>query len=223
MTPGGVRLLCSAVLLDLDGVLVESGRTVERSWRAWAARHGVPAAVVLRQCHGRNSAETIAAVAPQLDAAAEADRLECEQAADTSDLTACPGAAELLSALPRGCWAVVTSGGRGLATARLRAARLPVPDALVAAGDVRRGKPDPAGYLAAAGLLGVPPGECVVVEDARAGVLAALAAGCRVIGVAGSQLGPAADVQVVIGSLADVAIRGGSRPVEVRCRVAAGV
>jgi sugar-phosphatase len=223
VTSGEVALSCSAILLDLDGVLVESGRTVERSWRGWAARHGVPEAVVLRLCHGRTSAETIAAAAPHLDAAAEADRIEREQAADTTELAACAGAAELLSTLPRGYWAVVTSGGRALATARLRAVGLPVPAVLVAAGDVHRGKPDPAGYLAAAGRLGVPPDECVVVEDARAGVLAALAAGCRVIGVAGDQLGPATDVQVVIGSLADVTVHRGGRTVEVRCRVAAGV
>lgn len=198
-------LSCEAVLFDLDGVLVESGSTVERSWRRWAAAHGLDEGAVIAACHGRPSAETIAAVAPQLDAAAEAAALELAQAADTSELTACPGAAAILAVLPPGRHAVVTSGTRPLATSRLTSVGLPVPDVLIAAGEVPRGKPAPDGYLAAAARLGVAPEHCVVVEDARPGVLAARAAGCRVIGIAGPALGDPSDVDVLVRDLAGLA------------------
>jgi sugar-phosphatase len=197
-----VTLSCSAILLDLDGVLVDSSRAVERSWRGWAARHGLAEATVLRACHGRPSAETIAAVAGHLDAAAEAEQLEREQAADTSELSACPGASHLLAGLPAPRWAVVTSGGRMLARSRLRGAHLPVPEVLIAAEDVPRGKPAPDGYLAAAARLKVATADCVVVEDSRPGVLAARSAGCRVIGISGTALGPPADVDAVVADLA---------------------
>lgn len=211
-------LTCAAVLLDLDGVLVESGSTVERSWRGWAVRHGLAPDTVVRMCHGRPTAETISLVAPHLDARAEAEALEREQAADTSELSACPGAGRLLAALPAGRHAVVTSGGRALATARLRGVGLPVPETLVAAGDVPNGKPAPDGYLAAAARLGVAAADCVVVEDSRPGVLAARAAGCRVIGIAGAALGDESDVDIVVPDLAavDTEIRADSIIIAVR-------
>lgn len=196
---------CGAVLLDLDGVLVDSGSTVERSWRRWAAKHGLAEDAVLRACHGRPSAATIAALAGHLDAVAEAELLEREQAEDTAELTACPGAHDMLAALPAGRWAVVTSGTRLLATARLTGVRLPVPEVLVTATEIRRGKPAPDGYLAAAARLGVRPADCVVVEDSRPGVLAARAAGCRVIGIAGAALGQPSDVDIVVANLAALA------------------
>ena len=202
---GEVTLDAAAVLFDLDGVLVDSAAAIERSWRRWSAENGLPARAVLAACHGRPSAETIAAVAGHLDAAAEAARLEQRQAADTAGLTRCRGAARLLAALPPEHWAIVTSGSRPLAISRLRAARLPVPDVLVTADDVTEGKPAPEGYLRAAVRLGVPPGRCVVVEDSASGVRAGRAAGCRVIGVAGDQLGGEPDV--VVSSLADLTAR----------------
>jgi mannitol-1-/sugar-/sorbitol-6-phosphatase len=194
----------AAVLFDLDGVLVDSGGTVERSWRAWAVRQGLDPSAVLAQCHGRTTATTIATVAPHLDAAGEARALEAEQARDTSELRACPGAADLIARMPGDRWAVVTSGSRPLAISRLRDAGIPLPGVLVTADDVRRGKPDPEGYLAAAASLGFPATRCVVVEDARPGVLAARAAGCRVLGIAGSALGPESDVDAVVPTLTSV-------------------
>src|SRR5947209_20492510 len=97
---GEVTLDAAAVLLDLDGVLVDAGTTIERSWLGWAAEHDLPARTVLAACHGRPTAETIAALAGHLDATAEAARLEQRQASDTAELTRCPGAARLLAALP---------------------------------------------------------------------------------------------------------------------------
>ncbi|WP_406494533.1 HAD-IA family hydrolase [Streptomyces sp. NBC_01604] len=188
------RIPVRAVLFDLDGVLVHSAAVVERSWTGWAHRHGLDAAEVLAVCHGRPSVETIALLAPQVDAAAEAVALEAEQAADTEGLAACQGAAELIAALDSGAdgapvlWAVVTSGTHALASARLAAVGHRQPDVFVTADAVTRGKPDPEGYLTAARALGVDPHECVVVEDAEPGARAGHAAGARVIGVAGGTL-----------------------------------
>lgn len=106
--------------------------------------------------------------------------------ADLDSVVALPGAEDLLRSLPRDRWAAVTSGGRELMTARLQAAGLPVPDVLVAAEDVAVGKPDPAGYLLAAQRLGADPADCVVLEDAPAGLEAGRRAGCRVLAVATS-------------------------------------
>lgn len=202
-------IVCSAVLFDLDGVLVQSGSTVEWSWRNWAHKHGFDPATVLRLCHGRRSVETVAAVAPHLDARAEAAWLEAEQAIDTAELSACPGAVDTVRTLPESRWAVVTSGTRRLATTRLGHVGLPIPTAMVAGDDVIEGKPSPEGYLRGAALLGFAPAECVVVEDARPGVLAARAAGMRVIGVAGLDLGPVGEVDLVVNSLSELLTRIG--------------
>jgi len=198
-----------AVLFDLDGVLVHSAAAVERSWARWARRHGLDADRVVAACHGRPSVETIALHAPHLDAAAEAAALEAEQAGDTEGLTACRGAAELIGALDGAGvpWAVVTSGTRPLAAARLSAAGHRLPEVFVTADAVTRGKPDPEGYLAAARALGVSPGDCVVVEDAEPGARAGRAAGAAVIGVAGGTLtGREETLTAFVASLADLAL-----------------
>ncbi|MGW1607456.1 HAD family hydrolase, partial [Streptomyces eurythermus] len=143
------------------------------------------------------------------------------QAADTDGLTRCRGADAVLAALSGAAWAVVTSGTRALAGSRLRGTGLPVPDVLVTADDVARGKPAPDGYLAASRALGVPPADCVVVEDALPGVTAARAAGMTVVGVRGPALGPEASLARVVGAVGDLAPRlragrivlpGGARP-----------
>jgi sugar-phosphatase len=171
------------LLFDSDGVLVDSDASVLHSWTRWAQRWDLDPAEVTAMVHGRRSADTVAllmAVEDRAPALAEIDRYEVEDAATVSAL---PGAAELLDALPADSWAVVTSGRRELAVARLRAAGLPVPSVLVCAEDVPAGKPDPAGYLRAAVELGLPTAECVVVEDSPAGVAAGVAAGATVLGV----------------------------------------
>ena len=171
------------MLSDLDGVLVDSGAAIERTWRTFAERHGLDTASVLAESHGRRSVDLIRLVAPDLDAAAEAAAIEREEIESVEGLLPLPGARELVSSVPADRFAVVTSGSRALAVARLRAAGLPVPEVLVTAEQVEAGKPDPAGYLRAAALLGVDPSECLVLEDAPAGVAAGLAAGMTVIAV----------------------------------------
>jgi sugar-phosphatase len=178
------QLDCEAIIFDLDGVLIDSSAVIERSWRLWAGERGLDEAEVLRLTPGRRMIEVVRRLAPHLDAEAEARRLAAREAADTDGLREVEGAMGLTRSLPPGVWAVATSGSRATALARLRFAGLPVPEVLITADDVTRGKPDPQAYLLAAERLDRPPAGCVVVEDAPAGIQAARAAGMRVIAVA---------------------------------------
>jgi sugar-phosphatase len=177
-------LSCSAVLFDLDGVLVDSTGYVERQWRDWAARRGLDPAPFLRVCHGRRALETIRMAAPGLDAEAEVARFPEFVTEETVHLQAIPGAGPLLQGLPGGLWGVVTSGVHRGAARRMQEAGLPPPRVLIGADDVEHGKPSPEGYLLAAERLEVAPEGCLVIEDAPAGVEAARAAGMRVVGLA---------------------------------------
>ena len=171
------------ILFDIDGTLVDSTTAVERSWRTWAREYHVDADEVLRVCHGRRTEDVVAQfVSSQHRAAAVARELALELA-DLDGVAALPGSRRVLDALPLGRWAAVTSGERSLMTARLAAARLPVPQTLISAEDVSTGKPSPEGYLKAAVALGLEASQCLVVEDAPAGVSAGCGAGARVLAV----------------------------------------
>ena len=152
-------------------------------WRTWAASRGIDAGTFLGFAHGRRTSETVRLAAPYLDAHAEAARLDALEEVETRGLVAFPGAAGLLDALGPACCAIVTSGTRPIATLRLASAGLPAPPVFITADDVRRCKPDPEGYRAAAARLGVPAADCVVVEDSPTGLAAARAAGMRAIAV----------------------------------------
>jgi sugar-phosphatase len=173
--------LCSAILFDLDGVLVDSTRSVARQWRLWAQENGVDPEKVLKIAHGRRTVEVVRLLAPHLPAEEEVQKLEQREAADTEGVTVMAGAADLVRSLPDGRWGVVTSGTRHLATSRLRLGNLPIPRVLVSADEVVKGKPDPEPFLTGAGLLGVHAEECLVIEDAPAGIRAAHAGGMKVI------------------------------------------
>ena len=188
------------LLLDLDGVLVDSRAVVARHWGAFAARHGLRAEAIIPRVHGRRTLESIAELAPWLDAEAEADAFDAAEAVDVEGLHAVPGAAEALRRA--GPVAVVTSGPRALATARLRAVGLEPPAAMICAEDVSRGKPDPEPYLRGAAALGADPAGCVVVEDAPAGIAAGVAAGMRVIAI--STTHAAADLDGAVRVLDDL-------------------
>lgn len=175
---------CSAILFDLDGVLVDSTRSVARQWRLWGKENHVDPDKVVGIAHGRRTIETVRLVAPHLDAEAEVKKIEAREAADTDGVAVMPGASALLSSIADDRWCVVTSGTRYLATSRLRVGGLPMPGVLISADDVTEGKPHPEPYLMGAKRLGMNPAECVVVEDAPAGLQAAHAAGMRVIGMA---------------------------------------
>eukprot|EP01105_Mastigella_eilhardi_P026378 TRINITY_DN758_c0_g2_i1.p2 TRINITY_DN758_c0_g2~~TRINITY_DN758_c0_g2_i1.p2 ORF type:complete len:223 (-),score=59.56 TRINITY_DN758_c0_g2_i1:104-772(-) len=175
---------CGALLFDLDGTLVDSTASVVRNWASFGARHGIALDRILAISHGQRTEDTIHALAPHLDALAEAERHHSAETADTAGTTAVAGALALLSSLPPDRWAIVTSCPEELAVARMRAGGIPRPRVIVTAEQVRCGKPDPEGYLAAARSLGVAPERCVVVEDAHSGVRAGKDAGMRVLGVA---------------------------------------
>ena len=193
---------CSAILFDLDGVLCDSTKAVDREWREWAARKGVDGDAIMAIAHGVRTIEVIRRVAPHLDAEAEAAAIENHEAHDQRGVTAMPGAADLLKSIPAGRWAVVTSGSRLLASNRLRHCGLPVPEVLVTSDDVTQGKPHPEAYLKGAARLGFDPAECLVIEDAPAGIQSARAGGMKVIGItstyAAEKLGEA---DAVIGRL----------------------
>lgn len=174
---------CRAVLFDLDGVLVDSTRSVERQWRLWAREQNVNPEAILEIAHGRRTVEVIQRLAPHLDLEMEVARVERREAEDTDGVEVMPGAAALLATIPDSDWAVVTSGTNLLATARLRHAHLPVPNVLVSAEHVREGKPHPEPYLMGARLLAVPAAQCLVIEDAPAGIESAHAAGMKAIGL----------------------------------------
>jgi sugar-phosphatase len=206
-----VRRVVAAVLFDLDGVLVESREATERVWLDWASKNGIEVEELRSAMHGVRSVEVVAALRPELDAAAEGARIEGAQVRDVAGVSAIRGAAEALLALREECVAVVTSATRPLAAARLRAARLSPPAVMVNAEDVARGKPDPEGYLTAARRLGVDPSEALVVEDAPAGIEAGRAAGAAVVGVTSthppSELGEADVVIPSLESLPAVLVR----------------
>lgn len=173
-------------LFDMDGTLVDSTPVVEAVWTAFGERHGVDPVALLAFAHGRQAIDTVTHFLPALTDAERADLvrgLVAEEVTRTDGIVEIPGAVALLEALlAEGApVAVVTSAPRQLAVARMRAAGVPVPEVLVAAEDVERGKPDPQGYRRAAELLGVPIEDCVVFEDAEAGLAAAVASGARAV------------------------------------------
>jgi sugar-phosphatase len=174
------------VLFDLDGTLVDSTASVVAAWHRVSERLGVAYEDFEPYAHGIPAGQVLDLVVPDLPAALRAELIETmlrEQAEDTDEVIALPGALAALDVLPTARWAIVTSGDRRLAAARIRAAGLPLPRVLVTADDVAEGKPHPAPYLLGASRLGEPPEQCLVVEDADAGVVSGSAAGMSVLQV----------------------------------------
>jgi mannitol-1-/sugar-/sorbitol-6-phosphatase len=206
-----VVLECDAVLFDMDGTLVDSRAIVERTWLRWAAEHGIAPEAILAVAHGRRTLETMVLVAPHLATPEAAARLDAEEAEDEQGgETAVPGAIALAAALPLDRWAVVTSADRDIALRRIVSVGLPAPRILVGAHEVRAGKPDPEGYLAAAAQLGVAPSRCIVFEDTSPGVQAARAAAARVIGLRTTY--PTLEAcDLLVQDLSDVTLEPGTR------------
>ncbi len=186
--PVPLQLQAKAVLLDMDGTLVNSDAVVERCWRRWAVRQGLDPAEVLKVVHGRQGHATMAALLPDRPMAvnyAENAVMLAEETADTEGVVPVPGAPAFLAALERTGtpFALVTSATEELARARMGATALPLPPVLVTAECVSASKPDPEGFLKGAAELGFAPEDCVVFEDAEVGIAAAKAAGMRVVGI----------------------------------------
>src|SRR5579872_1201481 len=209
---------CAAILFDLDGVLVDSTRSVERQWRTWAREQKLGEEKVMAIAHGVRTIEVIRAIAPHLDAEAEARKLEAREAEDHDGVVLMPGAVDLVNALPKSRWGVVTSGTRRLASARLQLAGIPAPTALVTAEDVAHGKPDPEPYLKGAESLRVAPSKRLVIEDATDGLRSAHSAGMRAIGLASTySTDKLCEADVVIQSLKQtmVALENGRMHVKI--------
>jgi sugar-phosphatase len=179
-----MRISCGGVLFDMDGVLVDSTPAVARVWSIWARKHGFDAQAIVKTAHGRPSLATIEELLPRagrevhLAEDREVERAEIE---DVADVVALPGVKRLLSALPAQRVAMVTSATRALAEVRVAAAGLPALRHMITASEITRGKPDPEPYLQGAQCLGLSAAECIVVEDAPAGVRSGKSAGARVI------------------------------------------
>jgi sugar-phosphatase len=176
-----ILVRCQGILFDMDGILISSLGSVERSWTIWAEMRGIDPESSLKTAHGRRAIETVAMLRPDLDCEAELKIIEDLEIADNEGLRALPGVCELLRSLPADRWTVVTSATEKLARARLADGGIPVPTRLVTANQVTRGKPHPEPFIAGAALLGFKPENCVVFEDSASGVIAGRAAGCTVI------------------------------------------
>ncbi|MET9388886.1 HAD-IA family hydrolase [Streptomyces sp. NPDC006624] len=179
-------LTARALLLDMDGTLVNSDASVERVWRRWAERHGLDGDEVMKVVHGRQGYASMALLLPgrpmEQNHADNARMLE-EETADTDGVVAIPGAPEFLASLRGLPHALVTSADVPLSTARMAAAGLEMPEVRVTAESVGASKPDPEGFLKGAAELGVAPADCVVFEDSGAGIAAGRAAGMTVVGI----------------------------------------
>ncbi|WP_030598882.1 HAD-IA family hydrolase [Streptomyces fulvoviolaceus] len=179
-------LTARALLLDMDGTLVNSDAVVERCWRRWAERHGLDADEIMKVVHGRQGHASMALLLPDRPMEqnhADNARMLAEETADMDGVVAIPGAAEFLASLRGVPHALVTSADVALSTARMAAAGLELPDVRVTAESVGASKPDPEGFLKGAAELGVAPADCIVFEDSGAGIAAGRAAGMRVVGV----------------------------------------
>jgi mannitol-1-/sugar-/sorbitol-6-phosphatase len=205
-----IRIECLGVLFDLDGVLIDSNPAVDRVWSGWAIEHGLDPNELIRAAHGRPSMTTIREYVPEEFAEAENNEVERREIVDTEGIVPLPGVMNLLRTIPEERWAIVTSGTFRLATARIKAGGLLKPKYLVTSTDIKNGKPDPEPYLKGAAKLGLAAKDCVVLEDAGAGIRAGKAAGARVIGVRSptatdSEL-IAAGADWLVNNCADVAV-----------------
>ena len=199
----------TGLLFDNDGTLVSSLDSVVRCWTRWAAEYGVTAEDYARVgLHGRPAAEIVADLLPPEqvpEALARIAALELEDVA-RGGVESLPGTARVLRGLPRDAWAVVTSATRELASARLHRVGIEAP-VLVAADDITRGKPDPEPYLLGAARLGREPSECVVFEDAPAGLEAGRAAGMRTVGLATTHGADELKADLVVPDLSGLSVQ----------------
>jgi mannitol-1-/sugar-/sorbitol-6-phosphatase len=176
-----IQLHAAALLFDLDGVLIDSTPAVARVWTRWAIEHGFDPAETVARAHGRPSLSTIRELLPNADHESENRVVERWEIEDLDAVVPLPGVLDLLASLPASRWTIVTSCTRALAEVRIRHAGLPVPTKFITSTDIVHGKPDPEPYLKAASLLGFPASECVVFEDAPAGIRSGKAARAKVI------------------------------------------
>ncbi|MBL8930245.1 MAG: HAD-IA family hydrolase [Kineosporiaceae bacterium] len=196
----------AAVLFDLDGTLIDSTSAVVGSWHLWALERGLPG-MPIEIPHGVPARQVLAGLVPAEEIESAFARIEALEIGQLDGITVLPGAVDALAAVPADRAAIVTSGTPPLVRARLGVTGLPAPPLVITPDDVPRGKPDPAPYRLAAERLGLDPRDCLVVEDAGAGLTSGRAAGCTTLALttthtAGELVHYAPDA--LIGCLADV-------------------
>ena len=202
-----ITLPIHAILFDMDGVLVSSTSADERSWLRWARVHGIEHSFSIHDTHGRRTVDTIRAALPDADLTTELRRMEDFDAEDSTGTLLYPGVHQLLAVLPPDRWSIVTSASERILRQRLVLFGVALPPHVVTADHVTRGKPDPEPYRLGAAQLGAAPADCLVLEDAPAGIRSAKAAGCQVLAVASSH--PVAELRHadwVIPALIDLSV-----------------
>ena len=212
-----IHIHCAALLFDMDGVLINSTPAVSRVWRGWALEHGFDPDEVVARAHGRPSLTTVREYLPNADHEAENRVVERREIEDLEGVVPLPGALDLLASLPRDRWTIVTSCTRSLAEVRIRAASLPLPAKLITSNDITHGKPHPDPYLKGASVLGLPPEECVVVEDVPTGIRAGKAAGAKVIAFTTTVQETVlreAGADWILNNCSDIRLRGCSKGLE---------
>jgi len=213
------QISCAALLFDLDGVLIDSTPAVARVWTQWAIEHGFNPEEVVARAHGRPSLTTVREYLPHADHEKENREVERREIEDLAGVVPLPGAPELLASLPPDRWTIVTSCTRRLAEVRIKAAGLPLPPNLVSSNDVAHGKPDPEPYRKGASMLGFAAADCIVVEDAPAGIRAGKGAGAKVIAfrtTASDQMLRAAQADWILNDCADVKLQSLSAGLNLR-------
>ncbi|WP_411105342.1 HAD-IA family hydrolase [Streptomyces sp. cmx-4-9] len=201
-TTAPVVLHAKALLLDMDGTIVNSDAVVERCWREWAVSHGLDPQEALKVVHGRQGYATMAVLLPERPMEvnfAENAVMLARETADTDGVVPVAGAPEFMAAIGALPHALVTSADAALAEARMTAADLPMPEVRVTAESVQASKPHPEGFLMGAAALGMDPADCIVFEDSAVGIAAGQAAGMRVVGV-----GPRAAAHAPTAHVADL-------------------
>lgn len=208
LSEGVVTIHPRGILFDMDGVLVSSLGSVERTWETWAVARGVDPAVAISTAHGRRAIETVRLLRPDLDDVKELAWLEDMEVADNEGLEMLHGVSAILQSLPQKYWTVVTSATERLARSRMQFGGVPAPEHIVAADMVTNGKPHPEPYIRGATLLGLQPQECLVIEDSASGATAGHAAGCRVLATLFSHSWDAlTDADWIVNSLEEVRVQ----------------
>lgn len=201
----------------MDGVLVSSLGSVERSWEKWATSRGIDPALAIRSAHGRRAIETVRLLRPDLDDVRELEWLEEMEVADNVGLQMLAGVRPILETLPGRFWTVVTSATERLARSRMHHGGVPVPKRIIAADMVERGKPDPEPYRKGAELLGLSPEDCLVIEDSASGAQAGHAAGCTVLATLFSHsVESLVYADYIVRSLEDVSVKVHGDALEIR-------
>jgi len=203
-----MKLQVRGILFDMDGVLVSSLGSVERSWTKWGKMRGVDGELAIKTAHGRRAIETVRYLRPDLNDVEELKVIEEIEIADKDDIEVLKGVPRILSELPQKYWTVVTSATDKLARARLSYAGLSIPERIITADQVTNGKPNPEPYIKGAALLKQRPEDCLVIEDSTSGAIAGHAAGCKVLATLFSHtVESLAAADWIVQSLDDVIVR----------------